>query len=147
MEMNTRRMTLPAVPGFSANTILAVSPFEQDKRLIQTMVRAPRTSVLTADGLSEAIPLFRSRKVSLVICERDLPDGDWRDMLGQMNDLVPSARLVVASRLADERLWAEVLNLGGYDVLAKPFSAEEVTHVIESALQLSMTPAYMEAGQ
>jgi DNA-binding NtrC family response regulator len=140
-------MTPPAVPGSSATAILAVSPFEQDKRLIQTMVRGSRTSVLTADRLSEAIPLLRRRRISLVICERDLPDGDWREMLGQMNDLVPAARLVVASRLADERLWAEVLNLGGYDVLAKPFSAEEVTHVIESALQLSMTPAYMEAGQ
>jgi DNA-binding NtrC family response regulator len=140
-------MTPPAVPGSSATASLAVSPFEQDKRLIQTMVRGSRTSVLTADRLSEAIPLLRRRRISLVICERDLPDGDWREMLGQMNDLVPAARLVVASRLADERLWAEVLNLGGYDVLAKPFSAEEVTHVIESALQLSMTPAYMEAGQ
>jgi two-component system response regulator AtoC len=141
-------MTPPAVPGSSATAILAVSPFEQDKRLIQTMVRGSRTSVLTADRLSEAIPLLRRRRISLVICERDLPDGDWREMLGQMNDLVPAARLVVASRLADERLWAEVLNLGGYDVLAKPFSVQEMMHVIESALQLSVTQAHaMEASQ
>ena len=141
-------MTLPAVHGSTATTILAVTPFEQDKRLIQTMVKTPRTAVLTADRLSEAIRLFRRRKISLVICERDLPDGDWRDMLSQMSDLLPAARLVVASRLADERLWAEVLNLGGYDVLAKPFSAEEVTHVIESALRLPITQAYaMEASQ
>jgi DNA-binding response OmpR family regulator len=141
-------MTLPAVSASSATTILAVSPFEQDNRLIQTMARVPRTSVLTADRLSDAISLFKRRKISLVICERDLPDGDWRDMLSQMKDLIPAARLVVASRLADERLWAEVLNLGGYDVLAKPFSAQEVTHVIESALQLPITHAcVMEAGQ
>jgi DNA-binding NtrC family response regulator len=141
-------MTLSAVPLSSDITILAVSPFEQDKRLIQATVRAARTPVLTAGRLSEAIPLFKHRKISLVICERDLPDGDWRDMLGQMNNLMPGARLVVASRLADERLWAEVLNLGGYDVLAKPFSVQEMMHVIESALQLSVTQAHaMEASQ
>jgi hypothetical protein len=28
--------------------------------------------------------------------------------------------------VADERLWAEVLNLGGYDVLSTPFAAGEV---------------------
>jgi FixJ family two-component response regulator len=34
--------------------------------------------------------------------------------------------LIVTSRLADARLWAEALNLGAYDVLAKPFDATEV---------------------
>jgi len=39
--------------------------------------------------------------------------------------------LIVTSRLADERLWAEVLNLGAHDVLAKPFNAEEVVRVLD----------------
>jgi DNA-binding response OmpR family regulator len=43
--------------------------------------------------------------------------------------------LIVASRLADEYLWAEVLNLGGYDVLAKPFNAEEVRRVVGLACE------------
>jgi DNA-binding response OmpR family regulator len=34
--------------------------------------------------------------------------------------------LIVSSRLADEHLWAEALNLGVFDVLAKPFQSEEV---------------------
>jgi DNA-binding response OmpR family regulator len=37
--------------------------------------------------------------------------------------------LVVTSRVADDRLWSEVLNLGGYDVLAKPLNTKEVFHV------------------
>jgi len=41
--------------------------------------------------------------------------------------------LIVASRLADERLWAEVLNLGGYDVLLKPFEPAELRRVIGNA--------------
>jgi DNA-binding response OmpR family regulator len=41
--------------------------------------------------------------------------------------------LIVCSRLADERLWAEVLNLGGYDVLAIPFHAGEVEHTVNAA--------------
>jgi len=35
-------------------------------------------------------------------------------------------RLIVTSRLADECLWAEALNIGAYDVLAKPFDRNEV---------------------
>jgi DNA-binding response OmpR family regulator len=43
--------------------------------------------------------------------------------------------LVVTSRMADEALWAEVLNMGGYDVLAQPLDTEEVTRVIGAALR------------
>jgi hypothetical protein len=32
-----------------------------------------------------------------------------------------------------EELWAEVLNLGGDDVLAQPFDAQEVYHVVSLA--------------
>ena len=38
--------------------------------------------------------------------------------------------LIVTSRLADERLWAEALSLGAYDVLAKPFDPEEVVRIV-----------------
>jgi hypothetical protein len=51
----------------------------------------------------------------------------------------------VTSRLADERLWAEALNLGAWDVLAKPFDADEVIRIGKIAgpniwLQLEHSP-------
>jgi DNA-binding NtrC family response regulator len=39
----------------------------------------------------------------------------------------------VTSRAADERLWAEALNLGAYDVLAKPFDPTEVCRIVSLA--------------
>jgi hypothetical protein len=62
-----------------------------------------------------------------VICERSLPDGEWKDLLGK------TPRLIVTSYAADESLWAEVLNLGGYDVLAQPFDEQEVRRVVALA--------------
>jgi hypothetical protein len=41
-------------------------------------------------------------------------------------------QLVVTSRLADAYLWSEVLNLGGFDVLAKPLMEKEVRQVLDS---------------
>ncbi len=41
--------------------------------------------------------------------------------------------LIVTSPAAGPRLWAEVLNLGGYDVLAQPFSTEEVLWSVQQA--------------
>ena len=126
-------MTRPGVSG-GETTILAVSPCEQDRWLITALASSQHITVLTASSLAEAVALCRRHAISLVVCERDLPDGDWREMLNQVNRLSPDTRVVVTSRLADEQLWAEVLNLGGYDVLAKPLSWREVAHVIESAV-------------
>ena len=36
-------------------------------------------------------------------------------------------------RVADDHLWAEALNVGAYDVLAKPFDRREVTRTLSSA--------------
>jgi len=68
-----------------------------------------------------------------VICERDVPDTDWKQALTQLAELADSPLLIVTSRWADDYLWAEVLNLGGYDVLMKPFDQTEVVRVISLA--------------
>ena len=62
-----------------------------------------------------------------------VPPGTWRDLLHVNDDAAGPPLMIVTSRLADEYLWAEVLNLGGYDVLAKPFHEENVRHVVASA--------------
>jgi DNA-binding response OmpR family regulator len=41
--------------------------------------------------------------------------------------------VIVVSRTAGEALRAEVLNLGGYDLLAKPFVTEEVARILREA--------------
>jgi hypothetical protein len=50
-----------------------------------------------------------------------------------MASLSAPPKLIVSSRLADHRLWAEVLNLGGFDLLMTPFENEEVLRVTRAA--------------
>jgi FixJ family two-component response regulator len=62
-----------------------------------------------------------------------LSPGSWKDVLDQVTILPDPPSLIVTSRLADERLWAEALNLGAYDVLAKPYDRTEVMRVVSGA--------------
>jgi hypothetical protein len=71
--------------------------------------------------------------ITVVVCDSGLPDGGWKDLLAYSADAPNGPALIVTSQTADEALWAEVLNLGGYDVLAQPFDQLEVTRVICSA--------------
>lgn len=83
----------------------------------------------------EASDFLDSTPVRVVISERDLAQGGWRDVLEDLMQRPEPPLLVVTARLADESLWAEVLNMGGYDVLAQPLDREEVTRVIGAAMR------------
>ena len=91
------------------------------------ILRKDRWAVQPAQSAEEALDHLSRHTTPIVICESSLPDGDWRDLL----DKAP--RLIVTARDADDALWAEVLNLGGYDVLAQPFDEGEVSRVVGSA--------------
>jgi DNA-binding response OmpR family regulator len=72
-------------------------------------------------------------KIPLVVTERNLATGSRRDLLDNAFLLPDPPILIVTSRLPDEYLWAEALNLGAYNVLAKPFDASEVMRILDSA--------------
>jgi DNA-binding NtrC family response regulator len=70
-----------------------------------------------------------------MISDADLSDGTWRDLLHKTSQMTNAPNLIVASRLADERLWADVLNEGGYDLLLTPFDSNEVVRILTQAWQ------------
>lgn len=116
-------------------TVLAVSPLEPDHTLLESIIRHSKWTLLKAETIASALSILRRREISVVLCEHDLHPGRWTDILDQLRELVHPPALIVTSRLADERLWAEALNLGAWDVLAKPFDQREVIHAVRTAWQ------------
>lgn len=82
---------------------------------------------------TEARAFMDATPVRIVIAEKEFPEGGWLEMLEDLMQLPEPPLLVVTARLADESLWAEVLNRGGFDVLAQPLESEEVARVISAA--------------
>ena len=83
--------------------------------------------------LASGLAALGKRQFEVVVCERDLPPGSWKDVLEQVTILPDPPSLIVTSGLADAHLWAEALNLGAYDVLAKPFNRTEAMRVLGAA--------------
>ena len=80
--------------------------------------------------LREACPVMCRDLARVVLCEHTLEDGSWKDVLELAASRPYPPLVIVTARLADERLWAEVLNLGGYDVLAQPLDRNEALRTI-----------------
>lgn len=118
----------------SESTTLVV--MQQDRRsgLIHHLSEIP-VAVLTASSCAEAVELMRdSPAVRVVLTDLCLPDGSWFDVLNRVGDLKPDAQVVVCARLADERLWSQVLEAGGFDVLVEPYEAPEVRRILSAAV-------------
>ncbi len=121
-----------------ARATLLIAGLEEEDR--QTLARAANRfgcDLIGAGTVREAIRLVRDRVIRVIVCSRDLPDGDWQQLLGLSAICKPPAKVIVVSRLADNRLWSEVLNLGGYDLLAAPLDEREVSYVLDSAFRIS----------
>jgi DNA-binding response OmpR family regulator len=113
--------------------LLVISPYQEDYATVRNAAPSGIYPVSAAHTVREALAVLHRQPARIVITERDLPDGDWRQVLDALPQLPRPPLLIVASRHADDRLWAEVLNLGGYDVLIKPFDQQELTRVLHLA--------------
>jgi len=113
--------------------VLLVSPNEEDHWALIHILRPASWAVDTAHTCAEAIRSLAIEPAPVVIVESYLPDGNWKTLWNQLMRMEFPPKLIVTSKLADERLWAEVLNLGGFDVLAQPFCASEVLRCVNSA--------------
>jgi DNA-binding NtrC family response regulator len=117
----------------STVTLLSVTPYEEDQLGLQSIISHSKWRLYGADRLESALAVLHEHAVGVVLSEKDLPPHSWTDMLYAIHHLQDAPAVIVASRLADERLWAEALNLGAYDVLAKPFDRDEVLRSVSLA--------------
>lgn len=116
--------------------ILLISPFDEDHQHLHDILKQTNWQQHGARTQREALEFLHDSVAPVVICETELPDGDWQQVLYHLGRMECPPLLVVTSRMADERLWSEVLNLGGYNVLAKPLHLKEVFHVAGLAWML-----------
>ena len=57
----------------------------------------------------EAIEFAKSNETAVVICERDLPDGDWTTVFAKCEALPRRPNVIVTAAISDEALWGKCL--------------------------------------
>ena len=99
--------------------IVFVSASAGDARTFRELVDGSRWLVVNVPDLIGAWAVIDKLRPQLVVCDTEIEGcGSWRDLLQGR----PGFALIVVSRHVDEALRAEVLKLGGSDVLGKPFA-------------------------
>ena len=115
--------------------LLSISPAEHDHTVLKQMLDSSRWRIRESGSLPSALKVLREDQIPLVVCERDLHPGTWRDVLERLAILPSPPYLIVTSQQADDDLWIKALNAGAYDVLAKPLAASELIRTLTLAWQ------------
>jgi DNA-binding NtrC family response regulator len=94
---------------------------------------AGHVRLLRAASLEEADLLLADGHCRVLLTEAAFPDGTWQDALALKRTRHPGAVLVVTAESAGEGLWLDALEQGAYDLVLKPFVADELLRVLANA--------------
>lgn len=114
-------------------TLLAVFPAVAERVAIIDLAAHYDWEIAVCPALAAAEKELVSRQPALILYDRDTPGPDWRDAFELLSRRSGESSIILVSSVADEYLWQEVVQLGGYDVLAKPISAEAAANCINLA--------------
>ena len=115
-------------------TLVAAFGQGEDRLSLEAILSPCEWDVIWTRTCAEAVAAVRRTAAPIIVCDQRFIDGEWQGLLNELGKEPCPPEFILASRLADERLWAELLNLGGYNLLTKPFRPEEVIRTIHGAL-------------
>ena len=114
--------------------VLFISPSAADAATVSQMLGSIDIPCAHAETLKRARQMLRAEAFGAVLTEARLPDGTWADVVRTVGGVRHGPAVVVTDKLADTRFWVDALELGAYDVLAKPFYCGEVQRILANAL-------------
>jgi DNA-binding NtrC family response regulator len=109
--------------------ILIVNSSSAESDQLKTVLGQNGLQPHITSSCQKALNLIQQQSFSMVLSNRVLPDGDWKIILQALESISEPPELVVFSRQAEESLWYEVLQSGGFDVLSVPFNDVELIRV------------------
>jgi response regulator RpfG family c-di-GMP phosphodiesterase len=115
-------------------SVLTVSACEADHVILSHVISHSAWMRRSARTVEEARAVLGREEVHVVLCEEEPPGGGWRELLDELHEMGENRpEMILLTRRADNRLWAEVLNLGVFDVLERPFRHRDVFRAVSGA--------------
>lgn len=113
--------------------VLALTRDPDEWHTLQRLAADENWIMLWAHCSARAREIIATHSVLVVICDRDLPQEDWKHVFDELSGLRPLPCLLLASEVADDYLWREVVQHGGFEILTRPFEDDKVVRMIRFA--------------
>jgi CheY-like chemotaxis protein len=124
----SHRPDRPEVPR-----VLVITVSAWDQTFYRSLRAQGEWDMVITQSVPDALGLLTTEAFPIVLCDRDLPGWDWREVLTRIVESSPRSCFLLTSRVSDEYLWREVVMHGGYDVVAKPLADRIVIQSLQRA--------------
>ncbi|HZZ41986.1 MAG TPA: response regulator [Tepidisphaeraceae bacterium] len=123
----------PATPGQS--TLLIVDDEPSMIELVDDMVaRNINCRILSAGSIKQAKKIFATQSIDMLVADIQLPDGDGLSLLPSLREHHPNASAIVITGAPSVDGAVQAIRQGFLDFIPKPFSADQITERVRTAL-------------
>ncbi|MBQ4833073.1 response regulator [Pseudoalteromonas sp. MMG010] len=98
--------------------------------LKQTLMHLGIENVTEAATASQCINECKTTAFNIIFLDVELPDGDGKDLIAQINELNPQTNVVMASAHSDVEEIKEAINLGAKGYVVKPFNPKRIALIL-----------------
>jgi hypothetical protein len=120
-------------PDHFRTAILSIGSPADDRSVLEELACAQGWKLHFALSCSEAHAAMPGIQPQIILLDRELAPSDWRMAVASLASVSRGACVVLISRVVDDYLWNEVVLYGGYDVLRKPLSEDDVFRIVKLA--------------
>jgi DNA-binding response OmpR family regulator len=114
-------------PSGEGIAVLLASAQAEDHRVLGLSLTDSRWTLSSVKDLWEARAALARVEAPIVLYDRDFPGATWQEGFDLLSSVRKPVALLLLSNVSDPYLWDEVVHHGGFDILTRPFSREEVT--------------------
>jgi DNA-binding NtrC family response regulator len=116
-------------------SILIVEDDEQFRAAVARDLTHRGFDVAAVDSVAKALSKLHERGFDVMLTDLRMSERDGIDLLSQLNEVAPYTRTILMSAFATARDHQRAIELGAVQVLCKPFTALELTHAIQQAVE------------
>jgi two-component system response regulator PilR (NtrC family) len=119
----------------NAARILVVDDELSMRQYLEVLLRRRGYEVVTAAGLTEARASLAEGKVDLVVSDMRLGKASGLQVLREVRDRSSDTEVILITAFGTPAAAVEAMREGAYDYICKPFDNEEMTLLVQNALE------------
>jgi len=116
-------------------SILVVDDEISIREFLEILLKREGHQVRFARDAVDAVARLKEEAVELVLTDLRLPNGSGMDVLAWVAKNTPSTQVVIMTAFATTETAVEAMKNGAYDYIIKPFKVDELTVLIDRALE------------
>ncbi|MBI3894868.1 MAG: response regulator [Acidobacteria bacterium] len=109
--------------------VLLLSSQEPSSKILQEIL-AQHVLLAIAWNREELFYLLRTERYDVFLCDKDFCQGNCQEFCKEIKKYDSNLPTIVASRLADEQEWIDVLKAGCFDILGAPYSDRSILAIL-----------------